>query len=454
MFNKKFNKTIKNKTFSALAISLLTLGLGFTSILNVQTNAQNIGVKPYNEAGQDRGVFRYGVKPGDKIDDIALVVNGSDFDRKASILAKDSILDTSGSIAFLGNDEQNKSVGNWIKISEEKVDVPAQKGRKVPFTINIPGDTKSGDYSAGIIVTPVSSDSTKSGVAVSSRSAITVYITVQGDLKVDNKISDFSAINPKQDNFAVEVDKRGFITQENMVIKFKGENLGNIYTKLNAKLSVELPGGEKKDVPFKRNFNLENTDNYYYINTNLPYKIGTTKVKMDYTSDPYNFKDEFKFDKSTSSDGSSEYSFTLTQEDLNSFNSIQSQLADKIKKDYAVNSNSDTKKDEFVVKPAEEPKKVETKKEDNNDNKIVIFMGSIIIVLLLILLGYLALNRKKDKKEEEVKPVEKKVADTKEKKTDSDMIQDSYKPASTKSTVKKVIKKEKKTDSNIERELD
>ena len=81
-----------------------------------------------------------------------------------------------------------------------------------------------------------------------------------------------------------------------MVIKFKGENLGNIYTKLNAKLSVELPGGEKKDVPFKRNFNLENTDNYYYINTNLPYKIGTTKVKMDYTSDPYNFKDEFKFE--------------------------------------------------------------------------------------------------------------------------------------------------------------
>jgi hypothetical protein len=452
MFNKKSNKSIQKKTFSALAISLLTLGLGFTSILNVQTNAQNIGVKPYNEAGQDRGVFRYGVKPGDKINDIALVVNGSDFDGKASILAKDSIVDTSGSIAFLGNNEQNKSVGNWIKISEEKVDVPAQKGRKVPFTINIPGDTKSGEYSAGIIVTPVSSDSTKSGVAVSSRSAITVYITVQGDLKVDNKISDFSAINPKQDNFAVEVDKRGFITQENMVIKFKGENLGNIYTKLNAKLSVELPGGEKKDVPFKRNFNLGNTDNYYYINTSLPYKIGTTKVKMDYTSDPYNFKDEFKFDKSTSSDGSSEYSFTLTQEDLNSFNSIQSQLADKIKKDYAVNSNSDTKKDEFVVKPAEEPKKVETKKEDNNDNKIVIFMGSIIIVLLLILLGYLALNRKKDKKEEEVKPVEKKVADTKEKKievkkekkTDSDMIQDDYKPASTKSTVKKVIKKKSK----------
>jgi hypothetical protein len=79
-------------------------------------------------------------------------------------------------------------------------------------------------------------------------------------------------------------------------------------------------------------------------------------------------------------------------------------------------------------------------------------MGSIIIVLLLILLGYLALNRKKDKKEEEVKPVEKKVADTKEKKievkkekkTDSDMIQDDYKPASTKSTVKKVIKKKSK----------
>lgn len=247
MFKKKFQQ----KKISIFAISLIALSLSFTSLLSVPTKAQNIGVKPYNEAGQDRGVFRYGVKPGEKIDDTALVVNGSDFDGKAIILAKDSILDTSGSIAFLGNDEENKSVGKWIKLSEEKVDVPAQKGRKVPFTINIPTDAKAGEYSAGIIVTPVSTQNTGSGVAVSSRSAITVYITVQGDLKVDNKISDFSAINPKQENFAVEVDKRGFITPDNMVIKFKGENLGNIYTKLNAKLSIELPGGEKKKFRLK-----------------------------------------------------------------------------------------------------------------------------------------------------------------------------------------------------------
>lgn len=162
---------------------------------------------------------------------------------------------------------------------------------------------------------------------------------------------------------------------------------------------------------------------------------------MDYTSEPYNFKDEFKFDKSTSSDGNSEYSFTLNQEDLNSFNSIQSQLADKIKKDYAISSNSD-KKDEFVVKQAEEPKKDEAKKEDNSDNKTIIFMGSIIIVLLLIIIGYFILNRKKNKEEakiidnqntytkEEVKP-------KKEREIDNEIIQDDYKSSSTKSVVKK-----------------
>jgi hypothetical protein len=441
--------------FAHLAILILTFSLvGFFSI---DAKAQNIGVKPFNEKGEDRGVFRYITKPGEKIDDIALVVNSSDFDGKAIVLSKDSILDTSGSIAFLGNEEENKLVGNWIEISQREVDVPAKKGLKVPFTVNVPADTKAGEYTAGIVVTPSNSQNTKSGVAVSSRSAITVYITVQGDLKIDNKVSDFSVINPKQENFATEVDKRGFISPENMSLKFKGENLGNIYSRLSAKVEVQMPDGETKKLEFKRNFNLGNTDNYYYINTNLPYKIGTTKVKMDYTSQPYNFdQGDLDFSKSQSSEGSVEYSFTLIQEDLNGFNSIQSQLIEKIKKEYQPQDDRDSN---FVVKEEPETKIIEVKKEDSNDSTLII-IGSIIIFLLLAFIVYFVINQRKSKKSEEeavdsknkiptktekslskdkpeVKREVKKTTKKVSKNPDIELIQDDYKPSSTKKSKSK-----------------
>lgn len=453
MFKLKKIKT--SSIFAPIAILIFTFSLvGFFSI---DAKAQNIGVKPFNEKGENRGVFRYVTKPGEKIDDIALVVNSSDFDGKAIVLSKDSILDTSGSIAFLGNDEENKAVGNWIQISQREVDVPAKKGLKVPFTVNIPADAKGGEYAAGIVVTPSNSQNTKSGVAVSSRSAITVYITVQGDLKIDNKISDFSVINPKQENFATEVDKRGFITPENMTLKFKGENLGNVYSRLNSKVEIKMPDGETKSLDFKRNFNLGNTDNYYYINTNLPYKVGTTKVKMDYTSQPYNFdQGDLDFDKSQNSDGSIEYSFTLNQEDLNAFNSIQSQLIEKIKKEYQVQDDQDSN---FVVKEEPETKIIEVRKEDSNNSTLII-IGSIIIFLLLAFIVYFVISQRKFQKPKEEavdskdnepvktkKPLSEVKTETKKevKKTikkaskniDIELIQDDYKPSSTKKSKSK-----------------
>lgn len=387
----KLQKLFKLGNIQAtLSVCLLVIFIFFGFFLSVNTNAQKIGVKPYNEAGQDRGLFQYILNSGETVSDAALIINGSDFDGKGQILAKDSLVDTSGNISFKGNEEENTGTGNWLKLSQNVVDIPAKRGVKVPFTLTVPQGTPSGEYAAGIVVSPLTDSNTSSGVALSARSAITVYITVKGDLKLDNKLSDLSVVNPTQPDFAEEVDKRGFIRLDNMVLKFKGENLGNIYSRLNSKITYELPNGDKKEIPFKRNLNLNNTEfNYFYVNSNLPYTVGTTKVIMEFTSSPYNFEQEENYSKSSQSDGRLEYSFTLTQADLERFKNIAKEIEDRNNQDYGPRETED-----FLVKDSQQPV-VEVQKE--TDMKLVVILGVIILILVIGFIGYIFYSKSKNK---------------------------------------------------------
>jgi len=392
--------TFSQHKFSKLGLSLILIASFILGFISIPTSAQKIGVKPFNEAGQNRGIFRYVANPGDTLNDAVLVVNGSDFEGGAIVKARDAETDTSGNIAFIGDNVENTRVGAWIKLAEERVVVPGEKALKIPFVINIPKDAAAGEYAAGIVVTPTA-DTSDGGVGVQVRSATTVYITVRGDLRIDNKVSEFSIVNPKQEGFEQEVDNRGFIKPDNMVIKFKGVNAGNIYSQLDLEVNIESGNGEKKEFKLKRVLNLNSSFEYFYINTGMAYNPGTTKATMKFTSSAYNLtgSEAGEIKKTSSSDGTLDYSFSLTAEDITSFINIREKLlARRTAETKPAGDVAGTpgKPQEFVVKEVEKPAETKTENKSDNNNVLVGSLIGFIVILIAAFVGYILYSKRKD----------------------------------------------------------
>lgn len=391
------------KLFLSLLLSI-TVVFG---IISIPTSAQKIGVKPFNENGQSRGIFRYIVNAGETINDAVLVVNASDFEGGAIVKARDAETDTSGNIAFIADDIANTRSGNWIKLAEEKVVVPAQKALKIPFVLTIPQGTAAGEYAAGIVVSPTA-DTSDGGVGVQVRSGTTVYITVRGDLKIDNQVSEFSIVNPKQEGFEQELDSRGFIKSDNMVVKFKGINAGNVYSQMDLVINIEAGNGDKKEIKLKRTLNLNSSYQYYYINTGMAYTPGTTKATMQFTSSAYNLTggDSVDIKKTPTSDGTLDYSFSLTADDITSFNTIRDRLLarrtaeTKPAGDTAGNPN---KPQDFVVKEVEKPADVKTEDKKSDNNVLIGSLIGLIVILVAAFVGYILYSKRKDKEESDKK---------------------------------------------------
>ncbi|MEI6728672.1 MAG: hypothetical protein WCK98_03450 [bacterium] len=386
------------KLSSVLSLLVFTLTTAVLYTNNVNVAAQKIGIKPFNIDGSQRGVFRYQANSGDKIEDSAVVTNGSEFAGDAIVKARDSLVDSGGQISFIENSAENLGPAKWLSVSQEKLNVPAGQGIKVPFTIQIPSDTKSGEYTAGIVAGPAASNTNlaSGGVDITVRTGITIYITVKGDLRLDANASDLVALNPTQPNFAVEINNNGSVTPENMVIKFNAKNNGNVYTVLDLKIRIDQPDGKGQDFTFSRNLNLgnQNKGDIYY-ETRIPYQVGQTKIKLDYDSRPYNFSD-LKFSKSDTSKGTLEYTMNLTQDDIAKFKTVKA-AADTFNKPVTpVNTSSSSSSSDATVNNVA---KSEDKKTDDNKGLIYTLAGiggAVILALIGVIVFLVMKNKKKD----------------------------------------------------------
>jgi hypothetical protein len=385
------------KLSSLLSLVVLTLTTAVLYTNNVNVAAQKIGIKPFNIDGSQRGVFRFQVNPGDKIEDSAVVTNGSEFAGEAIIKARDSIIDSGGQISFIENSAENKGPAKWLTVSQEKLTVPPGQGIKVPFSIQVPSDAKPGEYTAGIVAGPAASNTNlaSGGVDITVRTGITIYLTVKGSLNLDAQASDLVAINPTQPNFAVEINNNGSVTPENMVIKFNAKNNGNIYTVLDVKLRIDQPDGKGYDFKFSRNLNLgnQNKGDIYY-ETKIPYQVGQAKVRLEYDSKPYNFSD-LEFAKSGTSQGTLEYNLNLTAEDIAKFKTVKA-AADTFNKPVTpVSTSSSSSETSAVAQDA----KSEDKKSDDNQGLIYTLAGiggAVILALIGVIVFLVMKNKKKD----------------------------------------------------------
>jgi LPXTG-motif cell wall-anchored protein len=379
-----------NKAFlSFLSFTLLISAI--LSFYSINTFAQRIGIKPFNEPNTEaRGVFRYVVNPGETINDAIVITNQSDFVGTASVLAKDSTTDTGGALTFIPSDQTNTGPGQWIELVQDSVEVPAEKAVKVPFTIRVPNDVKSGEYAAGIVASATSNQEAQGNTSVQVRMGTTIYITVRGDLNLDNETTEFSVINPGQEFFPEELDARGFINPDNMVIKFRGINKGNIYSTIEGKIILTLPDGETKEIPVKRTLNLDSSFEYFYVNTSLPYQIGKTKAIFEFESKPYNFNSGENGVNAVG--GRSEYEFDLTAEGLERFKNSRDQVDSQRKADF----DESGKPKAFEVEQNATQVLPQTGGEQN---QLIYIIAGFLILLLLAIILFLLLKKKKDEDE-------------------------------------------------------
>jgi hypothetical protein len=190
---------------------------------------------------------------------------------------------------------------------------------RIPFTVNIPQETKDGEYSAGISVTELESADQRVNIAL--RNGIRSYIAVGSDFNLDADIADLNIVDPKDDNFDNVLRTRRYAGRENMLIEVKVRNTGNIFGVVDAKYSIEYEDGTVYESSFATETAPGVGVRTYYIITNQPYRVGQTNVVFDYTLKPLNISPDKV--NNLNPKGVLGDSLNLTQDEYDNFSSAK-----------------------------------------------------------------------------------------------------------------------------------
>ncbi len=168
-----------------------------------------------------------------------------------------------GTVEFLEKKEKKEEdkisthlLSEWIIMDKEPIVIPAFKSKEIPFIIEVPEDAEPGGHYAAILAGVNPSDNEKGGSAiqVSSLLASLVLLKVQGDIKEEGKIRDFSTEKIVFSEANIDFNLR-FQNTGNVHIQPQGEvDVINMYGKKVAKLPINhktefgntLPGDTRK----------------------------------------------------------------------------------------------------------------------------------------------------------------------------------------------------------------
>jgi hypothetical protein len=389
-----------NRIFTFLIISLTTFTV-FSTNLNV--NAQ-LGLEPFGINKSDpkeNGWFKYTVDPGTTIEDFVVISNVGAEETSVDLRSNDAIITDDGAFTIISNELENKEVGNWVQLTNNTVDVPAGKGVKVPFKINIPANVKPGEYAGGLSITELEKDDGSTApLSVKTRIGNRIYITVRGNINISSTVKDLEIINPNVANFNDELRKRGFIQPENIVFKFTAENTGDVYTALSGGFKMILPDGKEINQTFTRNMGPRSGPRTFYIETNVPYQVGKTVLNFDYTTKPQNeLKDSTGVNYNYSNDkGSLSFTFDLTDKQLQDFKNLVAKPEDI--KPTKNNQNNSASNQPLITgsAPAPQPAPQVITNQIPADNTMIIYIGIGLGLLLLILIALVAYKLISDSK--------------------------------------------------------
>jgi hypothetical protein len=224
-------------------VSLLTVGLGNESA-SAATNGQYSVFPATITAGSPRVFFNYLVGPGSVINDAVTITNQTTQSLAFKLYTTDAVNAKGGDFAYNPPQDPKHSVGAWVQLSDLLVTLPAHTLANIPFTLKIPAGETPGDYSGGIVLSPVNP-------AVEHRGALTfnvfenvgtrIYVRVKGPLQPGLSITQLSM---NTSGFAGYVG--GPVSSS---VSYTLTNTGNEILNPKAKLSVSPLIGSATIVP-------------------------------------------------------------------------------------------------------------------------------------------------------------------------------------------------------------
>ncbi|NJL96893.1 DUF916 domain-containing protein [Candidatus Gracilibacteria bacterium] len=241
------------------------------------------------------GWFVYQMKAGEEIEDVAVLTNSTNSDQNVEIYGRDAEITSDGIYTVVSNKLQNKDAGNWVKFEKNIINVPAATTIEVPFKVQVPEGTVSGEYGAGVAV--LSIDDNKDGganVVVKTRNAVRMYITVVGDLKLDSEVKDLNIIDPTDEDYASERNTRGYIGCDNIVAKYTAKNVGNVYSNLNGKYKITFPDKQVKEGEVNSLLAPGYGERTFYVRSDLLFQAGEIKLEFNFQTGVLNEINEGK----------------------------------------------------------------------------------------------------------------------------------------------------------------
>ncbi len=137
------------------------------------------------------------LKPGATTEGIMKVINDSPNALTFTVAVHDYIVvDTRGTPNILPENTLSKkySASNWIAVYPNTFTVQPRQKQDLNYYVQIPADAAPGGHYAAVVFTPGNSDSLEgSGSSVNTRIGTLFYLTVEGQVTILSKITNFFA---------------------------------------------------------------------------------------------------------------------------------------------------------------------------------------------------------------------------------------------------------------------
>jgi hypothetical protein len=177
------NIIIKHR-FSIVSL-LVALAIVVSAPAVAYADTSGIGGKPANpdpSNSRTKTIFIKTVKPGQFVEDAVSVSNNSSSVKTITVYSTDSVISSGGAFACAQAAEPPMSVGKWIAVSKENVEVPANSTVIVPFTITAPLNAEPGEQDGCIVLQEMKAPSVQGGISLSFRTAIRVAVLIPGEI--------------------------------------------------------------------------------------------------------------------------------------------------------------------------------------------------------------------------------------------------------------------------------
>lgn len=191
-----------------------------------------IGIMPGQGSGH-RDWFIYDLKPGEQQEDYVDVMNNTDQEQYITVRPYDSEASNIGGFALSGPNREQKGIGLWVQLEEEKITLVPGEVRRLKFTLTVPLTADVGEHSGAITAQGAPKElKGKSGIAIGTRVGARIYVTVPGKIIKKAKLISFTLTDWKE---------RGYIQ-----LDLTAKNEGNVTITPISRLNVGGWGLEKR----------------------------------------------------------------------------------------------------------------------------------------------------------------------------------------------------------------